>query len=196
MRTETTVKNIYTFDELSDDQKQAVFENWRTEYQDDFWSENIIYDATEIATLMGIDIDKIYFSGFSCQGDGACFTGNYAYKKGSVKAVKNYYASVDTRLHEIVQTLCDLQKPHFYRLTCSIKHSGHYYHEFCTQIDTYVGEDTTPYVLGSINEVLRDFMRWIYKQLETEYEYTQSDEYITDTIEANEYEFYADGSIA
>ena len=80
MRTETI--NVYQFNELSDSQKQSVFDNWRINGPDYEWWDCIYDDAKTIAALMGIEIKDIYFSGFSSQGDGACFTGNYAYKKG------------------------------------------------------------------------------------------------------------------
>ena len=42
-------------------------------------------------------------------------------------------------------------------------------------------------------ELLRDYMHWIYKRLNAESDYMMSDEAITETIEANEYEFTVDG---
>jgi hypothetical protein len=36
-------------------------------------------------------------------------------------------------------------------------------------------------------------MKWMYRQLEAEYEYLTSDEAITETIRSNEYEFTEDG---
>ena len=44
-------------------------------------------------------------------------------------------------------------------------------------------------------DYLRDFMRLIYKQLETDYEFRMSDEYIDDMIINNEYEFLDNGSM-
>lgn len=39
----------------------------------------------------------------------------------------------------------------------------------------------------------RDAMRWIYRQLEAEYEYQNADEQVDESIRANEYEFDVDG---
>lgn len=39
-------------------------------------------------------------------------------------------------------------------------------------------------------------MRWIYRALEAEYEYQDSDGQVDETIKANEYEFEEDGSRA
>jgi hypothetical protein len=160
------------------------------------WWEFVDDDAKEIGKLMGINIDKVYFSGFSSQGDGACFEGNYRYEKESVKKVKAY-APKDTDLHEIAERLQSLQKPHFYALSASVKHRGHYYHEMCTEIDVYKNDGYLPDdgTEEELIDTLRDYMRWIYRRLEKEYDYLTSEEAIIETFKANEYEFADDGSI-
>ncbi len=45
-----------------------------------------------------------------------------------------------------------------------------------------------------ISQALRDFAHWIYRQLETEYDYQTSDDQISEMIEANEYEFDETGA--
>jgi hypothetical protein len=42
-------------------------------------------------------------------------------------------------------------------------------------------------------EALRDLARWLYRQLEREYEYLTSDEAVDESIVANEYTFTAAG---
>jgi hypothetical protein len=42
-------------------------------------------------------------------------------------------------------------------------------------------------------EAARDFMDWIYRQLEAAYEFEQKDETVAENIRANEYEFTAEG---
>lgn len=44
-----------------------------------------------------------------------------------------------------------------------------------------------------VTEALRDLVRWLYRQLECEYEYLSSDECVDETIIANEYTFTASG---
>ncbi len=48
----------------------------------------------------------------------------------------------------------------------------------------------------AIEQALKDFAYWIYKQLEQEYDYQNSDEQIDESIRANEYEFDEKGGIA
>jgi hypothetical protein len=47
-----------------------------------------------------------------------------------------------------------------------------------------------------LKDILRDYMRWIYRTLEKEYDYMTSEEAIKETIIANDYEFTKDGSRA
>lgn len=193
-RVDVVETEVLKFDELSEEAQETAIERYREGNLDyDWWYYD---DAKQAAAYMGIEIDDIYFSGFSSQGDGACFEGSYSYQKGGVKAIKDY-APLDTRLHQIAQDLQDIQKKSFYGLHASVKHSGHYYHENCTDIsverDDYNGNAMTEDAEEAIIEALRDFMRWIYKQLEKEYDYLNSDEAIKETIEVNEYEFTAEG---
>lgn len=195
MRTETLY--IYKYEELSDEAKA----NARAWYRngDDFWAECVIDDAKEIAALMGWEIDKVYYSGFWSQGDGACFEGIMRYNKRCVKLVESY-APLDKELHRIARAWQDLQRRNFYALRASVKHRGHYYHEMCTVFDCEdarhnYGWLQNPEAEDDTKEIARDFMRWIYKRLESEYEYSVSDEVVAENIIANGYEFTADGSI-
>ncbi len=139
------------------------------------WHEDVYEDAKAIGALMGMDIENIYFSGFSSQGDGACFEGSLHYRKGCVAAVKSY-AGRDTELHDIATRWQEAHAKHFYQLSGSVKHSGHYYHEFSTSF--YWERSNTCYGwlyesddVDTLQDIARDFMRWIYRHLETEYEY-------------------------
>lgn len=142
------------------------------------WYESTFDDAKAIARLMGIEIEDIYFSGFCHQGQGACFTGSLGYAKGCAKAVKAYAPS-DTELHSIAEQWQRLHSKSFYQLSGTVKHSGRYSHEYCTSFDwdaanRYWGSDLTDsqYAIAEdLADCARDFMRWIYQRLETEYEY-------------------------
>lgn len=190
MREATVV--VYKFDELDDSAKETA-RNWYREGALDYeWWE--FEDTKTIAIILGIGIDNIFFSGFSSQGDGACFEGEYHYEKGSVAAIKKY-APQDTTLHQIAMDLQTVQRPSFYKLSATVKHRGHYYHENCTEIDVYRVDDYASIEEhDAIVEALRDFMRWIYRQLESEYEYQMSDECVDEMIQCNEYEFNEDGT--
>lgn len=191
-------KTIYTFDELSESAKEKARDWYRVGGFDYEWYDSVYEDAKQCAALIGITIDKIYFSGFSSQGDGACFEGRYSYVKGAAKALKSH-APLDKTLARIADELQALQRKNFYRLSAKVKHRGHYYHAHCTDIDV-MKEDNNSYVNYAdsetdkeLCEILRSFMNWIYKQLEKEYEYLNSDESVSETILANEYTFDVNG---
>ena len=188
----TTIEyKLAKFEELTDSQKEKALEhhrNWNVDWGYD-WFDGVYEDAKNIAELMGIDIDNIWFSGFHSQGDGACFEGSFSYKKGMVKAVKDY-ASLDKELHNIAIAIQELHRKAFYGAYGKVKHSGHYNHERSMWVDV----DSEK---GSIDEdawrdVFADFALWIYRNLEKEYEYLTSDEAIAESLEANEVEFEID----
>jgi len=196
MRQAIKQTDVYQLSELSDSAKQTALQTlamWATE--DSFWYETLIEDAKEIGKIIGIDIDNIYFSGFSSQGDGACFTGSYDYAKGSCKAIREY-APRDSDLHDIADGLAAIQKPNFYQLSARVEHSGHYSHEYCTAISVHLdGYPAPAETYDTVTDLLRDFMRWIYKHLELEYEYCTSEETLTENADAIEYEFTESGEI-
>lgn len=194
----TLETQVYKFSELSNEAKECARAWWREHALNYEWWDNVYDDAKECAKLIGIQIDKIYFSGFSSQGDGACFEGRYSYTKGAVAAIKAH-APQDTTLHAIAQDLQAIQKRVFYRASAIVKHTGHYYHEHSTTIridnDNDAYGDIPQDVEEGIKDALRAFMQWIYRQLEREYEYQLSNECVDETIEANEYEFTDSGNI-
>ena len=208
MRTQVIHKNVYTFDELSEDAKQAVCMREGEHFEPDFVYDDIV----RMAEILGIEIDTypvrlmgggsrskpcIYWLMF-CQGEGACFTGYYSYAKGSVKAIKAE-APHDDELTRIAKALQDAQRPHFYRLEAKITHRDRYYHAHSMDIDVVDREDQYR-DLGdaedAIKEALRDFANWVYKKIEEEYEYQTSEEAVREMADANGWEFYEDGSFA
>ena len=55
------------------------------------------------------------------------------------------------------------------------------------------GQDMTVDAEDTVIEALRDLARWLYRQLEREYDYLSSDEAIDETIVANAYTFTKSG---
>lgn len=144
----------------------------------EYWSENVIDDAEQIGSIIGFDIDNVYFSGFWSQGDGACFTGNLYYAKGASKRIREY-APLDAELHAIADRWTALQKANFYSISGRVSQSGHYSHSGCTSFEFEDSRNQYGYTSGGFDEdeakqIARDFMDWIYKRLETEYEYAQA----------------------
>lgn len=212
MKTKTIT--LYDFDELSDDAKQKA-RDWlrRCQADDQDWADFTIQDAETICGILGIELDyrsvplmngktrrepQIYYSGFWSQGDGACFTGRYSYAKGCAKNIREH-APQDQELHRIADGLTALQKGYGYGLQATLtKIDHHYQHEHTIRIDVEIPDRPAREIAKgdweALIDLLRALMRWIYKQLEAEYEYQNSDEQIDETIRANEYTFTEDGS--
>ncbi|WP_084396419.1 antitoxin of toxin-antitoxin stability system [Henriciella aquimarina] len=138
------------------------------------------------------DVSSIWFTGFWCQGDGACFEGSYAYAAGAARAIRTYAPKAE-KLHAIADMLQAVQRRNFYQLCADIRHSGRYYHEYTMLVtverDSPSGQAMTSNAETTIVEALRDLARWLYRQLETEHEYLNSDEVVDETIAANGYTF-------
>lgn len=208
---QTVAINIFSLSELTDAAKEAAREWYRTNVAcEGQWYESVYEDAASVADILGIDLRtrkvafrngetrydgiNIMFSGFSCQGDGAQFVGSYCYAKGASKEIREY-APQDEELHRIADELQAIQRKHFYRIAATVQHSGHYSHEYCTDIDVNLGDYKYPSldVQKEVAETLRSFMRWIYRSLEKEYDWKRSDEVVDEEIEANDFKFTDNG---
>jgi hypothetical protein len=205
---ETTV---YQFHELSDGAKEQARAWYREGACDDDWHDFVLEDFATIGEILGVSLKThnvrlmgggtrakpcIWFRGFWSQGDGACFEGSYGHRKGATLAIRAH-APTDATLHRIADTLQALQRRNFYQLQADVTHRGHYTHEYCMVIaverDSPVGQGMTGDAEDILTEALRDLARWLYRQLEREYEYQTSDEVIDETITANTYTFTGNG---
>ncbi len=205
---ETTV---YRFEELAD----AAKENARAWYRDggfDYdWHDAVYEDFQCIAEILGVQFKnrtvrlmgggtreepRIFFSGFWSQGDGASFECHYAYREGARAEIRSY-APQDTTLHGIADSLQAIQRRNFYQLRAEASHRGHYYHEYCMAIsverDSPTYQDMTTDAEDIVAEALRDLARWLYRQLEREYDYLSSDDVVDEAITANGYTFTESG---
>jgi len=201
---ETTV---YRLDELSDAAKEKARAWYREGGFDYDWYDAVYEDFQRIAEILGISLKTrpvrlygggtrqepcIWFRGFWSQGDGACYEGFWSYAKGAAKRIRDY-APQDGALHQIADAFQAIQRRNFYQLRAEIAHRGHYYHEYCMVIsverDGPVWQDMTADAEDAVIEVLRDLARWLYRQVEREYDYLSSDKAVDETILANDYTF-------
>lgn len=192
---------VYKFNELSDKAKQIAIDQFRNDeyYPYDEWYDFVKSDFHTILELIGFyNIDSC-FSGFCSQGDGASFTADYTYKKGCLKAVKDY-APNDTELHSIVKGIISHQKDNGYKLECHIsRHSSMYYHSNTMSFDWSKNGDScfdwhNDFVENEIEQLFKDLAEWYYEKLNAEYDYLLSDECIIENMESNDYDFYESGN--
>lgn len=155
---------------------------------------------------IGIDVDKMYFSGFWSQGDGACF-------EGMVRDWPKFLTS----LGYTCQALISHSENSF---TFRVRHSGRYYHENCTSFyadlcvpnsadDQDFAERHGPYpwdadcvrtaawmallneydsskLEDEFEEAFKGHMRELYSRLEVEYDHLTSDESVLESLDAND----------
>jgi hypothetical protein len=179
----TTIEvKLFKYDELTNKAKEKALDWYREASQhDNFWDYSYD-DFKEVAARLGFDIgtrtenwyntgtkksgttqrDTIYFSGFSSQGDGACFEGtwqphppleNSSHKTFPtfLEAIKDH-APKDEVLHGIA---IQLDKARAWvqahngegaipgtsaafrkcNVTAKITHKGHYYHDGCMDFE-------------------------------------------------------------
>lgn len=113
---QTIETTVYAFNELDETAKQKARE-WYLESALNYdWWEYIYEDAIAIGKILGIEIERIYFSGFGSQGDGACFDGTFAYRKNMLRELAEY-APNDEELREIATNIYNTQRQNFYRLS-------------------------------------------------------------------------------
>lgn len=205
---ETTV---YRLDELSDAAKVKARDWYREGAVDHDWYEFVYEDFQRICAILGVALKTIpvrlygggtrqksciWFSGFWSQGDGACFEGQYRYAAGAVRKIRDH-APKDTELHRIAAALQAVQRRNFFQLHAGIVHRDRYYHEYCMAIaverDSPSYQEMTAGAAETVIEALRDLARWLYRQLEREYDYQTSDAVVDEAILANGYTFTANG---
>ena len=186
---------------VSSSQRTALLEKYRyinVEYYTwwDCVEENFRQDMKEI----GIQVDKLYFSGFCSQGDGACFVGSMS--DGALKYLDHHHKDQFPMIRELIEAGGGVY--------AYCKHDGRYYHEYCTSFwtdsDRFVGilecptefqeqiaeqwDELLSKEMSDFEQAITDqwrvYMREAYASLEEEYDYLTSDDAVWDTIEANE----------
>ena len=185
---------------VTSSQRTALLEKYRyINVEHDDWWDCVESDFKEDMKAVGIDVHRIYFSGFSSQGDGACF-------EGKLDSALVYLDHHHKDQHPMIRKLLEAGGGVY--VNCD--HTGRYYHENCTQFwvdaDTLTGVLPCPTefheeiaeqwqeLLGKemdsfetdVAEQWRTYMRELYSKLGAEYDYYTSDEAVWETIEANE----------
>jgi hypothetical protein len=166
---------LYKFHELSEESKQEAINNWKDTEDFSGLHETIEFALQEIFKERGIKIVSNFNLNYSlscCQGDGVSFTGLFDWK------------GVVVRINRI---------SHHYSHECTVKA------ELCNDDnkDQEKGGAKTP-KLPSIEEIESERIK-ICKELEkigyTEIDYLLSDEYVTENLEAQDFDFTEDGKI-
>lgn len=185
---------LYKFTELPTERAKERARDWFRR-GDEFDGESVIADFLEVARLLGYENVEQRWTGFSSQGDGASFTGSWTAAKVDADRLRQW-APKDEELHKIALKLQDIKVEYPNAEANLVDGRSRYCNENSVDFEAGVGWDYKSgwgVTFGEFTTTSRELMRWLYQQLEKEYEYQQSAEYVDETIEINEYEFTEDG---
>ena len=195
---------VYGIDELSDHAKDAARGWYREAGLHDEWYDFVYEDFETICRILGVTLRtspvKLYgggtrdkphvrIRGFSSQGDGASFEGQYSHARGGAKGIRAH-APNDTELHRIADQLLTVQRRNFFQLNATVRQQGRHCHEYCMAIeverDSPTWQPPTSDADDALIEALRDPARWLYRQLRCEYEHQTSDAVVDESIAVND----------
>lgn len=197
MRQVTRVYNIYKYDELSDEAKEKVKQEYLDAQEPQFFSEEVI---ETLADEYGITtLEAMYSLGY-CQGDGLCLHGHIDFddlkNKAEMKKVafKGFNISDWKALKEIEDN--DTSEITF-------KHHGHYCYSNSVDIDIEISYYNTDKMYQmkerTVNKLLTNIKNWYFEQCSRfeqwgyDYFYEISEEDLKETCDCNNWEFYEDG---
>lgn len=202
---------VYTLDELDERAKARARDWYRQTLHHDDWHDVVFEDFERVCEILGVELATrpvrlhgggvrhrpcIWSSGFASQGDGACFEGQYSYRKGAARKIRAY-APKDQRLVAIADQLQRIQRQNLYALVARITHRGRYFHEHSMEISVERASQTwQPPIKGAEEatcEALRDLALWLYRQLEREHEFQMSSDIVDEGLRANGYTFTEEG---
>lgn len=216
---------VYTYDELTDEAKERARDWYRQGHLDYDWWDCLYEDFGKRAHELGIDLGQkpvklmngktrydpeIYFSGFYHQGSGSSFGGTWRADAMNINKLKSE-CPTDKELHRIADSLAKCAKEDS-EVTATISAKRDHWIDVTVedgntvmeQLDALDSESAEYEQIAqgcqdredAITEALRNFNHWMYRCLEQEYEWLNSNEQVEDAIIANAYEFTEDGQPA
>jgi len=214
---------VYKYGELSESAQQKARE-WYIEGMDYEWWEGVYEMAKTDGYEKGFCIDKIYFSGFCSQGDGASWVGQVDVRQWlethaddsigisawcaliqedvigkHIKVVANTSHYCHESTMQVVELSDDAEGfvDHYRMELPSIFKGMEIQHLFDIILsDSECPFDSAEAIALEIAESAKDYARNIYSQLREEYEYLCSDEMMLDHFDCNDYHFNEDGRLA
>ena len=163
------------------------------------WWDCVESDFIEDMKQVGIHVDKIYFSGFWSQGDGACFVGSL---DNALTYLNHHHVDQFPMLRKLIEMGGSVW--------ANSDHRGRYYHSNSVSInaeceafwqcanpkselqeaviqrwDGMVDKEIVDFE-AALAEQWRTYMNDLYTKLEEEHDYLTSDDGVWDTLVANE----------
>lgn len=202
MRTETVEYKIYKFSELSEKVQKKVLDEHRDWNVEDFdWWDSVYDMKYDDLKQLGFEDCGIWFSGFSSQGDGACFDCNSFDGEKLIKALEGRID--DKRLKQYKRWVSKLYQADLLDFDI-ITTNYRYTHKRTRKLTVDMsrggsGHKRVEALINSFEEDLEELRLSIcddiYEMLEKEYEHLTSDEAVKESLEINEIEFLETGKI-
>ena len=181
---------VYTYEELS----EAAKEHARHKHNElDTWI--ITERLKDIATEAGFSDAEVYWSLSCCQGDGACFVGEWRGKELEAIVSKAFKGEIPRNVKRILKLVSSYK----------LDHSGRYYHSNSVAGTVYLDYDrdfvtrAAEFAYQDLCETLEDYREEVCREMEkdgyADIEYYLSDEYFAEMCENNEWEFDAEGDM-
>lgn len=191
----------YKYNELPEETQQKIIENlYYINIDYDWWNDSVDYFKDQLKEY-GIHAPDIRFSGFCSQGDGLSFTGSVELLTlldktelskdypNFIQLINDNEIDVSAYLYRVGRAQAVHERSVRFEVDLDV-----YFEEISEEMKALLFDlaDSIEYKLEQWRlNICRDF----YKQLSDEYDYLTSKEAIIETIEANEYQFTANGKI-
>jgi len=185
---------------VTSSQRTALLEKYRyINVEFDKWWDCVEAEFKEDMKEVGVYVDRIHFSGFSCQGDGACFVGKL---DNTLVYLDHHHKDQYPMIRKLLENGGEVY--------AHCDHKGNYYHE--NSVELWIDHDLLHAVMDQptefhvaiveewdklldaemtdfdtdMTEQWRTYMRDLYRKLEAEYDYLTSEDAIWDTIAGSE----------
>lgn len=191
-------EKVYTIDELDEEtQKKVLDEHRQINVRNSFWYEYLLTQFVEEAKQIGFDIDR----------EGITFS---LWNRDAHFGIRRKDVSFQHNILEGYETWASIEK--------GIKKFGYHFTDFPHRgwnrseeriaIQEIIDKETGENMIGEkkiedLEEKLRKKLwklgklcKKYHKKLKKEYEHCLSDEQVKETLRANDFEFYADGTEA
>ena len=114
---------------VTSSQRTSLLEKYRyINVEHDQWWGCVESDFKEDMKQVGIDVDHIHFTGFSSQGDGACFVGHLV---NTLVYLDHHHKDQYPMIRKLLENGGSVYT--------SCKHKGNYYHE--NSVDIWIDHD-------------------------------------------------------
>jgi hypothetical protein len=185
---------------VASSQRTALLEKYRyINVEHNNWWDCVESDFIEDMKQVGIHVDKIYFSGFWSQGDGACFVGSL---DNALTYLNHHHVGQFPMLRKLIEmggtvwATSDRRGRYYHSSSVSINAECEAFWQ-CANPKSELQEAVIQRWDGMVDKEIVDFeaalaeqwrtyMNDLYTKLEEEHDYLTSDDGVWDTLVAND----------